>query len=79
MVYYSIMETTIKVSSDVKSMLDRMKMHQRETYNDIIELMIEDNLELNDKTKKEIEEARKRVMKGEFYTQEEVERMFGLK
>lgn len=73
------METTIKVSSDVKSMLDRMKMHQRETYNDIIELMIEDNLELNDKTKKEIEEARKRVMKGEFYTQEEVERMFGLK
>jgi predicted transcriptional regulator len=73
------METTIKVSSEVKSMLDRMKMHQRETYNDIIGLMIEDNLELNDKTKKEIEEARKRIMKGEFYTQEQVEKMFGLK
>ena len=73
------METTIKVSSEVKSMLDRMKMHQRETYNDIIELMIEDNLELNEKTKKEVEEARKRIAKGEFYTQEEVEKMFGLK
>lgn len=73
------METTIKVSSEVKTMLDRMKMHQRETYNDIIELMIEDNLELNDKTKKEIEEARKRIARGEFYTQEEVEKMFGLK
>lgn len=72
------METTIKISSDVKSMLDRFKMHERETYNDIIEIMIEDHLELNDKTKKEIEEARKRISKGEFYSQEDVERMFGL-
>lgn len=73
------METTIKISQDVKLMLDRMKMHQRETYNDLIELMIEDNLELNEKTKKEIEEARKRIAKGEFYTEEEVEKMFNLK
>lgn len=41
--------------------------------------MIEDSLELNDKTKKEIEEARKRIAKGEFYTQEEVERKLGLR
>ncbi len=73
------METTIKVSQDVKSMLDKMKMHQRETYNDLIELMIEDNLELNDKTKKEVEEARKRIAKGEFYSQQDVEKMFNLK
>jgi predicted transcriptional regulator len=73
------METTIKISSDVKSMLDKFKMHERETYNDIIEIMIEDHLELNDKTKKEIEEARKRVSKGEFYSQKDVERMFGLR
>jgi predicted transcriptional regulator len=73
------METTIKISSDVKSMLDKFKMHERETYNDIIEIMIEDHLELNDKTKKEIEEARKKVSKGEFYSQEDVERMFGLR
>ena len=73
------METTIKISSDVKNMLDKFKIHKRETYNDIIEVMIEDNLELNDKTKKEIEEARKRISKGEFYSQDEVERMFGIK
>jgi len=73
------METTIRISPEVKSMLDKMKIHQRETYNDIIELMIEDNLELNDKTKKEIEEARKRIAKGEFYSQEEVERKLGLR
>ncbi len=73
------METTIKISSDVKGMLDKFKMHERETYNDIIEVMIEDHLELNEKTKKEIEEARKRISKGEFYSQEDVERMFGLR
>lgn len=73
------METTIKISSDVKNMLDKFKMHERETYNDIIEIMIEDHLELNEKTKKEIEEARKRIHKGEFYSQEDVERMFGLR
>ncbi len=37
-----------------------------------------ERLEINNKTKKEIEEARKRVSKWEFYYQEEVERMFKL-
>lgn len=73
------METTIKISAGVKSMLEKMKMHQRETFNDVIELMIEDTLQLNDKTKKEIEEARKRISRGEFFTQTQVEEMFGLK
>ncbi len=73
------METTIKISSDVKNMLDKFKMHERETYNDIIEIMIEDHLELNEETKKDIEEARNRIKKGEFYTQEEVERILGIK
>jgi len=73
------METTIKVSKQIKDTLGKMRMYHRETYNDVIELMIEDNLELNDKTKKEINEAKKRISKGEFYTQEEVETMFGLK
>lgn len=72
------METTIRISPEVKSMLDKMKIHQRETYNDIIELMIEDNLELNDKTKKEIEEARKQIKAGNFISHEEVKRRLGL-
>ena len=36
-----------------------MKIFERETYNEVIENMIEDNLELNEKTKKELEKARK--------------------
>ncbi len=34
--------------------------------------MMEDELELNEKTKKEIEEARKRIKAGEFIVHEQV-------
>ena len=53
------MSTTIQISDNVKTVLDRMKMIERETYNDVIERMIEEDLELNERTKREIEEARK--------------------
>ena len=72
------MSTTIQISDNVKSVLDRLKMIERETYNDVIERMIEDDLELNEKTKTEIEEARKRIKSGKFITQEEAKKGFGL-
>ena len=53
------METTIRISREVKKSLDKMKIHPRETYNDIIELLLEDDREVNAKTKKEIALARK--------------------
>lgn len=69
------METTIKISSEVKKHLDKMKIFERETYNDVIEVLIEDNMELSEKTKKELEERRKNP---KFITHEEVGRMLGL-
>ena len=68
------MPTTIQISDNVKSVLDRMKMIERETYNEVIERMIEDDLELNERTKKEIEEARK----GKSIPHIEVKKMLGL-
>lgn len=68
------MSTTIQISDSVKNFLEKMKMFQRESYNEIIERMMEDNLELNEKTKKEIEEARK----GKSFAHEEVKKMLGL-
>lgn len=68
------MATTIQISDRVKVILDRMKMLERETYNEVIERMIEDDMELNEKTKKEIEEARK----GKSIPHEEVKRRLGL-
>lgn len=69
------MSTTIQISDNVKSVLDRMKMIERETYNDIIERMIEDDLELNEKTKKELEERKK---SKDFISHEDVKKRFGL-
>jgi len=70
--------TTIKINPQTKQTLDKMRLFERDTYNDIIERMIEDNLELNEKTKKELAEARKRIKRREFVTLEEVEKEFGL-
>ena len=72
------MSTTIQISDNVKLVLDKMKMIERETYNDIIERMIEDDLELNKKTKVEIEEARKRIKAGKFIIHEEAKKRLGL-
>ena len=68
------MPTTIQISDNVKNILDRMKMMERETYNEVIERMIEDDLELNEKTKREIEEARK----GKSISHAEVKKRLGL-
>jgi len=72
------MATTIQISDNVKEALEKMRIFNRETYNEIIENMIEDQMEINEKTKKELDEARKRIKKGEFVTFEEVEKKFGL-
>ena len=72
------MPTTIQISDNVKKTLDIMKMLERETYNDIIERMIEDDLEINEQTKKDIEEAKKRIKTGRFVSHEEVKRRLGI-
>ena len=69
------MHTTIQISNHVKQSLDRMKIFERETYNEVIENMIEDNLELNEKTKKELEIARK---SEKSISHEEVKKRLGL-
>ena len=72
------MPTTIQVSDDVRERLQKMKLFERESYSVIIERMIEDTLELNAQTKKEIEEAKKRVKQGKFVSMEEVSKRYGV-
>ena len=69
------MPTTIQISNNVKQSLDRMKIFERETYNEVIENMIEDNLEVNEQTKKELEIARK---SKNWVSHEEVKKRFDL-
>jgi len=73
------MATTIQISDSVKKSLDKMKIMARESYNDVIEVLIEDNLELSEETKKGLEVARKEIKQGKFFSQEEIERDLGLR
>ncbi|MGC9309270.1 MAG: DUF7557 family protein [Candidatus Nanoarchaeia archaeon] len=72
------MATTIQISDKVKQMLDKMKIMERESYSSVIEVLIEDSLELREDVKQELEEARKRIDKGSFVSQEDVEKRFGV-
>jgi predicted transcriptional regulator len=72
------MPTTIQISDNTRGILEKMKMFERETYNEIIERMIEDEKEVNEKTRKEIEERRKEGKAGKIISHEEVKKRFRL-
>ena len=72
------MATTIQISDFARKKLEAMKIHHRETLNDVIEVMIEDHLELSEETKKDLEIARKQIEEGKVVSHEEVKRRLGL-
>lgn len=67
--------TTIQISNDVRQKLEHMKLFTRETYNEILERIMEDEMEINEKTKKELEERRK---SKDFISHEEVKKRLGI-
>ena len=73
-----IMHTTIQISSELKTLLEKMKLYERETYDDVIERLVEDELELNEETKKEIEVALKEIKEGKYVTHEEAKKRLGI-
>jgi len=69
--------TTIQIDKKIKEVLERKRIHPRETFNDIIERLIEDSEELDEKTKKELVKARKEIRNGKFKTHEQVGKELG--
>lgn len=72
------MATTIQISSDLLEMLKKRKLYDKETYEEVIWDLIEDNMELSEETKLEIDKARKEVESGNYYTHEQVKKRLGL-
>ena len=73
--------TTIQIPIKLKKELTSLKDYNRETYADVIEKLIsivkeddEYNMELNEETLKEIEEARNDIKKGKVYTTEQLKK-----
>jgi len=62
------MDTTIQISNSLKKELLKRKFFNKETYEEVIWDLIEDTLELNEQTKKEIAQSRAEYKAGKIHT-----------
>ena len=76
--YILTMVTTIQVSERLVSTLKKRKQYNKESYEEIIWNLVEDTMELNEETKKELEQARADIKAGKFFTHEQVKKKLGL-
>ena len=70
--------TTVQLSTELKRVLERMKIHPRETLNDVVERLVEDVRELDSGTLAEVEAAREEIRAGKYLTHQQVRRAMGL-
>ena len=69
--------TTIQISQDLQKEPNKMKLYNKETYEEVIWNIIEDTQELTEQTKKEIELARKEFKQGKFVTHAKLKQELG--
>lgn len=66
------------MSEKLQKELIKRKMYDKETYEEVIWDLVEDTLELDEDTKKEIAQARQEIKEGKYHTMEEVKKELGL-
>ena len=71
------MGTTIQISKDLLGNLKQMKMHAKESYEEIIWDLLEDRMEFSEETKRNIAQSEKDFKEGRFKTLEEVKKELG--
>jgi predicted transcriptional regulator len=69
--------TTIQLTREMKKVLEGMKLHPRETYEEVLERLLEDLKELNEQTKKEIEQAIRDIKAGRYRTHQQLKDELG--
>ena len=78
------MQTTIKLDQGTKVQLDNFREYKNESYDEVIRKMVyivktcEKEPKLSQKTIQEIKEARERIKKGKFYTEQEAKKILGI-
>jgi len=68
------MVTTIQISGKLQNELSKRKIYDRETYEEVIWATLEDTMELNAQTKKELAESRKEIKQGKYKSLSEIEK-----
>ncbi len=69
--------TTIQLSQEMKRTLEGMKLHPRETYEEVLERLLEDLRELNEQTKEELERAVREIKAGKYRSHEQLKSEMG--
>jgi len=72
------MATTIQISEELMTKLKTMKLHDNESYEDLIWDIIEDIQELSTETKKSITQAEQEIKEGKTIPFEEVKKKLKL-
>jgi len=72
------MATTIQVSEQLVDTLKKRRQYNKESYEEVIWNLVEDTMEINEETKKEMEQARADIKSGKFYTHEQVKKKLRL-
>ena len=72
------MNTTVQISKELKDRLESMKIHPRETYEEVIEDLIESVSELSEETKKAIRSAEDDIRHGRVHTLDAVKKELGI-
>jgi len=68
------MGTTIQISNILQKELIKRKFFNKETYEEVIWDLIEDNQELSEQTKKEIAQSRAEYKAGKTHTLEKIKK-----
>jgi predicted transcriptional regulator len=76
--------TTIKIHGDTKARLDQFREYKNESYDEVIKKVIfivktsKEEPKLSKKTLQALEDARERMAKGDFLTEDEARKRLGL-
>jgi hypothetical protein len=73
-----MMATSIQISEGLQRELIQRKLHDNETYEEVIWDLVEDIRELNEQTKKELARSRAEIRAGRSRTLAEVKKELGL-
>ncbi len=72
------MTTTIQISDELRDLLAKRKLYDKETYEEVIWDLVEDTMELSEQAIKNIHEAEEDIKHGRVYTHDEIKKELGL-
>jgi hypothetical protein len=70
------MDTSIQISKNLLEKLKLMKIHNKESYEDLIWDLIEDRMEFSEETKKNIAQSEKDFREGRTISLEEIKKKY---